>query len=311
MEFVSIDFETANSERNSICSVGIVTIKDGSVVNELYHLVKPPLCDYGELEDCFDDYNVLIHGITPQMVQNAPTFAELWNDILPLLENKMVIAHNAAFDMSCLRHVLDVYSLPYPNLEYLCTWKLAKSAFPKNICYKLDFLCSDLGFDFNHHNALDDAKACAFLFNKIIEQCNTEDFAVIANNNQVTIGKLCADGYSPCSVKTSSKAKPKLSFEPNPNANPEHYFYGKNIAFTGTLSIKRSRACEMVAEKGGNPQENVTKKTNILVFGIQDETKLSPNSQKSRKQKKAEEYLQAGQEIEIFDEADFYNFLSE
>ena len=309
MEFVAIDFETANSERSSICSVGIVTVKDGLIVNEFYHLVKPPLGDYECLEDCFDDYNIQIHGITPKMVKNEPTFVELWNVILPLLENKMVIAHNAAFDVSCLRHVLDVCGLPYPNFEYLCTWKLAKSAFPKKICYKLDFLCHELGFEFKHHNALEDAKACAFLFNEITKKCNANDFATIAINNQVVCGKLYADGYNPCRVK--STPKPKLSFTPNLNADPEHYFYGKNITFTGAMFMKRATACNLVAEKGGNPLENVTKKTNILVFGVQDKNKLAPGSDKSRKQAKAEEYLEAGQEIEIIDEIDFYNFLDE
>ena len=92
MDYVAIDFEPANSQRSSPCAVGVVVVKGGEVTEKFYTLIKPMDCR-------FDGFNIGIHGITPEDVENEPEFPEIWPDLKPFLESDTVIAHNAGFDM--------------------------------------------------------------------------------------------------------------------------------------------------------------------------------------------------------------------
>ncbi|MGL5694720.1 MAG: 3'-5' exonuclease, partial [Peptostreptococcaceae bacterium] len=114
MDFVAIDFETANAQRASACSLGITVVKNNKVVEEKYWLIKP-------YPFKFDPRNIFIHGIREEDVINEKEFDEIWCEIKPYLENNLVIAHNSSFDFSVLRKTLDLYEIEYPNLDYACT----------------------------------------------------------------------------------------------------------------------------------------------------------------------------------------------
>jgi len=154
MNFVAIDFETANSSRSSACSLAAVTVENGQIVRSAYSLIRPPVMK-------FDYHNIQVHGITPDDVINKPTFNQLWARICPHLENKIVIAHNAAFDMSVPRSILQEYSLPLPQFKHACTVQIAKKTWPGEENYKLNTLAHKFHIDFEHHNALHDARTCA------------------------------------------------------------------------------------------------------------------------------------------------------
>lgn len=154
MNYVAIDFETANRTRASACSMAAVVVENGKIVRSAYSLIRPPSLE-------FDYYNTRIHGITAEDVRHKPTFAEQWAKIRPYLEEKIVIAHNAAFDISVLRSVLTEYSLPQPRFRYACTVALAKKVWTDLENYKLDTLAQKFSVTFNHHNALHDARVCA------------------------------------------------------------------------------------------------------------------------------------------------------
>ncbi len=154
MRYTAIDFETAIGKRWSICQVGIVAVKDGRIVREVTKLVKPPNNEYSQ-------WNIQIHGITPEDTINSPTFAEIWEEIKPYFENRLVVAHNAAFDIDCLKKTLDYYHLPLPEFKVDCTYKRTKQ--------KLDLACRSLDIQFtNHHDALADARACAQIYYKLL-----------------------------------------------------------------------------------------------------------------------------------------------
>ena len=104
MNFVAIDFETANEKRNSPCSIGIVVVKDGKIVDRIYHLIKPK-------EMRFLPINIGIHGIRPRMVENELEFDKVWEKIKEYFNNSLVIAHNASFDISVLRRTLELYKI--------------------------------------------------------------------------------------------------------------------------------------------------------------------------------------------------------
>ena len=135
MNFVAIDFETANSSRSSVCSLAAVTVENGQIVRSNYSLIRPPVMR-------FDYRNVQVHGINPEDVESKPTFNELWERIRPHLENKIVIAHNASFDMSVLRSILKEYALPIPKFKHACTVQIAKKAWPGGENYKITHTCA-------------------------------------------------------------------------------------------------------------------------------------------------------------------------
>lgn len=306
MEFVAIDFETANASRDSACSIGIVTFKDGKIVNEYYHLIRPDELD-------FDPFNVEIHGITEDMVKNEPRFNELWPEILPMLENKNVVAHYAQFDMSVLRKTLDYYNIPYPNFSYICSWILSKKAFPNLLSYRLNDVAESINFQFNHHNALDDAKACGAIVLKALENSKANNFEEFAKEYNFICGHMFSDHYKKCSSYVPDYSK-KLDFSKitatNDNIDTDNYLYGKNIAFTGTLlSMPRKEAVQKIVNMGAVFAKTVNKDTNILVFGYLDPKKFAENATTSKKYATAKKLLENGVQIEIINEDDFLKIL--
>ncbi|MDR3589569.1 MAG: 3'-5' exonuclease [Negativicutes bacterium] len=156
MNYVAIDFETANRSRASACSLAAVTVENGRIVKAAYSLIRPPVLQ-------FDYWNTKIHGLTVQDVAEKPTFAELWPRIRTHLENKVVIAHNAVFDIGVLRSMLDAYELPYPRFQYACTVDIARRVWTDVENYKLGTLANRFAIEFDHHNALHDARTCAMI----------------------------------------------------------------------------------------------------------------------------------------------------
>ena len=197
MRFTAIDFETANSNSGSICAVGLAVVEDESIVEKKYWLVRP----HRDM-DYFDPFNIMIHGITPAMVKDADTFDNLYqSEILPRIGGTMIAAHNAAFDMSALRYVLDAYRIDYPSSRYICTCKAAQKTWAYLVNHKLDTVAGFLQFDFEHHNALEDAMACAHILLAVERENNAYTPDDLSAALGMKIGALAPGGYSPCSVR--------------------------------------------------------------------------------------------------------------
>ncbi len=155
--YTVIDVETPNRKNNSICSIALVRVENNRVVSKEHYFVNP--------EDDFDDLNIKIHHITKDMVISEPSFKEIWKSISSHFTNGIVVAHNAAFDLSVISKTLNRYEIVAPDLFYLCTLKLSRLAFVENNKFGLGDLCINLGIDLeNHHNALSDALASNDLF---------------------------------------------------------------------------------------------------------------------------------------------------
>ncbi|HAH54372.1 MAG TPA: exonuclease [Flavobacterium sp.] len=148
--FTAIDFETASGYRNSICQVGLVQVEEGIITHSLNLLVQPPNNYY------WSDF-IDIHGITPAMTKNEPTFDQIWHLVAPFIEGKNVVAHNGfSFDFPVLDKTLFHYGLPIPAYNKYCTYKIYRS--------NLADLCQEHNIPLNHHDALSDAQACAKLW---------------------------------------------------------------------------------------------------------------------------------------------------
>ncbi len=169
MNFVSIDFETANPKWSSVCAVGMVKVEHGEIVDEYYSLVNP--------EDYFSPFNINIHGITAKDVANTPNFHELSNQLWPWLADSLVVAHNASFDINVLRKVAGKYRLKAPDFTYACTCQLARATWKDLMNYKLSTIAEYLNLDLSHHNALSDARACANILLQAMKyyQCDQLD----------------------------------------------------------------------------------------------------------------------------------------
>lgn len=191
MDFVAIDFETATSKWTSVCSMGICVVEDNKVREVKEILIRPVPFE-------FNDYNIAIHGITPEMVYNKPTFDKYWQEIKPYLQNKLVIAHNASFDVGALTKTLDSFGIELPEFEYLCTVKLSQKAYPDLVSHKLNFLGDALGIDFSHHTACDDAYACAMVLVHILEDFGINSKEELVDKFDIGIGKAFPGYVEPC-----------------------------------------------------------------------------------------------------------------
>ena len=133
-DFAAIDFETANNERSSVCSVGIVIVRNGEIVDSFYSLIQPE-------PNYYNYWCTQVHGITRHDTESAPVFPEVWKQIEPLIDGLPLVAHNKAFDESCLKAVFRCYQMDYPDYEFHCTCQAARRAFPDAENHQLAEAC--------------------------------------------------------------------------------------------------------------------------------------------------------------------------
>ena len=152
-DFTAIDFETANRRSDSACQLGLVTVREGRIVDQACWLIRPkPLY--------FHRANIEIHGITPQQVRHQPEFGELWPEISEKIGTDCLVAHNASFDLRVLIASLGAHGQPIPELLFTCTRAIARRTWPHHRRYGLKPLSNWLGIRFQHHDALEDSIAC-------------------------------------------------------------------------------------------------------------------------------------------------------
>lgn len=164
LDFAAIDFETANSSRSSVCSVGVVIVTNGEITDSYYHLIRP-------IPNYYDIFTTRVHGLTWVDTADAPLFPEVWAEIAPKIRHLPLVAHNKAFDESCLKSVFKAYDMDYPDYPFLCTLIAARRAFRRGQLenYQLHTVAKACGYDLrNHHHALADAEACAAIALKIL-----------------------------------------------------------------------------------------------------------------------------------------------
>ena len=149
---VALDFETADQGRDSACSIGLIRVENNQIVQRVHALIRPPRRSFR-----FS----YVHGIHWCDVEDQPTFGELWETLIPLLQGvEFIAAHNASFDRGVLYACCDTYGIPHPSQPFVCTVQLARQAW-RIYPTKLPDVCQHLNIDLLHHHALSDAEACA------------------------------------------------------------------------------------------------------------------------------------------------------
>lgn len=174
--YVVFDVETPNVRNDRMSAIGITVIENMKIVDEYYELVNP--------ETSFNDFNIALTGITPEAVADKPTFGELWEEIQPIMEEGILIAHNAPFDMSVLAKCLRDYGIYWRRrTPYACTCRMSREALVGLENYRLNTITDFLHISLQHHNAGSDSRACAEVLLYCLEHgvncgdfCRTYDF---------------------------------------------------------------------------------------------------------------------------------------
>ena len=201
VDFVAIDFETANSWPGGMCSVGLAYVEGGSVVEVEHYLIRP-------LKMYFHPFHVQIHGIREWEVRGAPEWPELWeNRLREKLEGRLLIAHNASFDMGVIRQSCDAYGISWPTFEYHCTRLIARRIWPELENYKLNTVAASLGIGFTHHRADEDAVACARVALGAMEKAGEDRLRDLIEREQMVMGQLSPGLHIPAG---SGKRKKRI-----------------------------------------------------------------------------------------------------
>ncbi len=344
LEFTAIDFETANGFRGSPCSVGLSKVRGGRIVEEAQWLMRPPAG-----HDHFDPRNVQIHGVTPEQVAGQPRFGELFGEIGGFIGSDVLVAHNAAFDMGVIRSALEVSELPGPAFDYACTVMLSRRHYSLP-SYSLPFVAEAAGVPLlNHHDAVEDARACAGIMIDIAGRASAGSVAEVFLGLKLRMPAAAAyrPGRDELSKSTRTARERALvgagagaragdgvgsaahgvgtsrfdggswlgwpeegpNPEPNLTADTSHPLFGQTIVFTGNLQIPRRTAKERSALLGAQPASAVTRKTTVLVVGDGFVSADLRHGRVTSKARRVLELHERGQSIEVLSEGEFMQML--
>ncbi len=285
MDFISIDVETANADLASICQIGVVQFKNGQIANRWQTLVNP--------EDFFDTINVSIHGIDAVGVMDAPKFPAIYEILARHLSGGIVVSHTA-FDRTAIAAAFEKYDLVAPVIAWLDTARVVRRAWPdiSQSGYGLANVTEKLGIKFQHHNAVEDARAAGEILVQAIQLTGLNILEWLER-----VKRPIKDNIgSPSEIIRR-------------DGNPEGPLFGEVVVFTGALSLPRREAAELAAFAGCAVAPGVTKATTLLVVGDHDH-RLSAGQDKSIKHRKADDLIAKGQLIRILRESDFHLIVS-
>jgi DNA polymerase III subunit epsilon len=280
ISFVAIDVETANADMASICQIGLVHYRKNQLIDTWKTYVDP--------QDYFDAFNVHLHGIDESTVSGAPVFSGVADELFGHLDNQVVVSHTH-FDRVALQRAGSRFGTRDPICTWLDSARIARRTWPDVAWggYGLKAVCRLLGYTFQHHDALEDAKAAAHI---VQAACQESGLDIGGWLERVSLPIDLNSGSSGCFVKRKG--------------NPEGALFGETVVFTGSLSMPRREAADLAASVGCSVGASVTKNTTLLVVGNQDIRMLAGYS-KSGKHRKAEEMISKGAAIRILAEDDF------
>ncbi|UQI41938.1 exonuclease domain-containing protein [Vreelandella venusta] len=285
--FVVIDVETANPDMSSICQVGLAVYENGERVAAHSMLIDP--------EDDFDEFNIAIHGITPDQVKGCPSFADALPEIRGVVRDS-VLASYGHFDKAAVSQACAAYKVELPSHAWLNLHPVVRRAWPEEAA--------------THGVAL--AKTAKRLGVKLVSHHDAKADAIAAGEIFLQAMVVSGLGVAEWIKRVAMPIHPGQGHERHVSTyevNPEGALLGEGIVFTGALSMTREQAREAAAKLGCVPLGGVSKKTTMLVVGDQDIRHLR-GSDKSSKHRKAEELIKKGHPLRILGESDFMAMLT-
>lgn len=333
LDFVAFDVETANDDVGSICQIGVVRVVDGvEVAAESWLCAPPPGLDG------FGEQNIAVHGITAADVADQPGFAERLPGLVDFIGELPVVAHNAQFDMMALRRACLAADLPVPTVPYGCSLVLSRGAKLGLTSHRLPVVAAALNVALGrHHDATEDARAAAGIVVELARRAGHRGaFVDFQHTSGYTLGTLRQEHAYPVlkdrsgarialqrrapeepvvDVEVASEEKkparkapwqsvatPDVIPSANPDADPTNPLFGQNVTLTGDFEpFDKGRLWSAIAELGAEIGKNVTRKTTILVAGTW--------ATKTSKEKRAEELIAKGQDLQIWSEQQLISVL--
>lgn len=159
LDYIAIDFETANYYKNSACSVGLVRLIDGKETDSVYSLIHPAKMYF------IPEWTETIHHISYDDVRDKPYFPEVWDTIVMPFINKTpdipLVAHNEnMFDMPVIKNCCEYFGMEVPKLEYFDSLIVAKKTWPDLESHRLTALGEYFKIEYLAHDALEDSRTC-------------------------------------------------------------------------------------------------------------------------------------------------------
>ncbi|MCX6485126.1 MAG: exonuclease domain-containing protein, partial [Rhodoluna sp.] len=197
MDFVALDFETANSDLASACEIGLVKVESGRITGRYTSLIRPP-------EDLFrvSHFNSRIHGISLEMIQGASRFDQIADEVFGFIGNSPLVAHQASADIAILNALGNRYQIEIPANQVFCTLRLSQALLKleKN---GLESVADHLGIPITTaHRALPDAEVDAQIACALLALANSNSLLELFSELSVFIGE--ADKRQTKSGRSSS-----------------------------------------------------------------------------------------------------------
>ncbi|MCV7371578.1 hypothetical protein H5P33_02465 [Mycolicibacterium arabiense] len=307
-DFVSLDVETANYSRGSVCSIGYAVVRDGARVEQGQWLCRPP-----EEVGHFEGFNVRLHGITPAMVASQPRFEDRLGDLLDRVADLPVVAHNASFDVGAIRTACYLSDIEWPTFDYGCSLMWSRRLL-NLINYSLPFVAGHLDVKLDaHHDAEADAVAAADVTLALAALHDVATIDELCSKALTRLGRLTAVDWRGCrTICDGGGGSPKAApAEANQDADPHHPLFGQVMAFTGALaSMKRQEAFDLVARLGAVGSKSVTKNTTLLVIG-DGFAGTTPDEFWTGKALDACRWRAKGKPIQVLTEPEFLSYAAE
>ncbi|MBI9098193.1 MAG: 3'-5' exonuclease [Spirochaetaceae bacterium] len=163
-DFVVFDLETTglNNRKDRIVELGAIRFSDGEITGHMDYLIDPQIKIPSVVSS--------IHGIFDRDVQGKPTIDRILPEFLTLIQDSVLVAHNANFDVGFIKKALGRADMEIPKIRVLDTIKLSKKAWPGRKSYSQQNLASFLSIDVkNAHRAEDDCRVCLEILKKGLE----------------------------------------------------------------------------------------------------------------------------------------------
>lgn len=276
MDFVAVDVETANPDPRSICQIGIAGFMEGEIVERWQSLVDP--------RDRFDAGNVAVHGIRSADVRGAPSFGEIYHELQRRFSGRIVASHTP-FDRRAICAAAEVLGLPHPECRWLDTAKVVRRAWPEfaKKGYGLANLTRHFGIAFQHHDALEDARAAG-------------EILVLAMG---ATGRSVEDWLR----ETTQAAPTKIKYV----ANPAGVLFGEAVVLCRSLTRSRREAARLAADAGCEVVSKLGSRATLLVVG---ERALWDADHPNALLRRARAMIAQGQELRIVGEREFFSRLA-
>lgn len=326
--FVAIDIETANSNRQSVCEVGLARFENGELVASWSSIVRPAS------SNSLDPVNFSVHGISQKEINEARELNEVWPEIVTFLDSAVLVAHNATQDLNKLFASLvssdsNPVSSSKLDANFVCTLTVARNSPIEFEDYRLETICRH--FDIAHlnpmrggaaaHSAAQDAIAAGKILVEMVLESGAKGVKHLLDGLNLRYGvietglvtrgctsKFGSSRWANATPNSEEFEQIRLELESNNMVWVGHPLEGKSICLT--LSLKRLSEAEFViacAMAGVRFKTSVSSKLDILVEGTDTTGKYEKGT--TSKSVKARTLNKAGQNIRVVDEEEFLSWL--